>query len=307
MERIDLNSILLIVRKSHREMRTIKIKIVQCMIKIDNLSYSYRNKKVFEALSIHFEAGNIYGLLGKNGTGKSTLFRLICGLLKPKKGAITNFGHSSLTRTPSMLSKIFLLPEEFFVPSVYVKDFVKTLAPFYPKFSQQEFNNYIADFDIPLDNKLDQMSMGQKKKTLIAFSLATNTELLLMDEPTNGLDIVSKTQFKNVMASIANEQKCIIISTHQVKDIEHLIDRISVIDNGTILFNESISTIGKQLSFVISAVRSEATKTIYSEGNTTGFSEVILNESGKEVAVDLEMLYKAVMLKPQEINKRFKL
>ncbi len=275
------------------------------MIKIENLSYSYKKKNVFDGLSINFEPGNIYGLLGKNGTGKSTLFRNICGLLKPKKGNITTYGYPSVSRNPSMLSKLFLLPEEFFVPSVYVKDFVGTLAPFYPRFSQEEFKKHISDFDVPYDNKLDQMSLGQKKKTLIAFSLATNTELLLMDEPTNGLDIVSKTQFKNVMSGSINENKCIIISTHQVKDIENLIGRISVIDNGSILFNESISSIGKKISFIHSSTVSNSPKTIYAEQTISGFSEVLINDSGLESKVDLEMLYKAVMLKPEEINKLF--
>ena len=273
------------------------------MIKIENLSYSYKRKNVFEELSINFESGNIYGLLGKNGTGKSTLFRNICGLLKPKKGIITNFGYSSISRNPSMLSKIFLLPEEFFVPSVFVDDFVGTLSPFYPKFSKEDFDRYISDFDVPINHRLDRMSMGQKKKTLIAFSLSTNTELLLMDEPTNGLDIVSKTQFKNVMSRVANENKCIIISTHQVKDIENLIDRISVIDNGKILFNESISTIGKKLSFVNNPTASDSADSIYAEANLSGISEVMINNTGRESKVDLEMLYKTVMLKPQELNK----
>jgi ABC-2 type transport system ATP-binding protein len=275
------------------------------MVEIENLSYSYKKKNVFEGLSINFEPGNIYGLLGKNGTGKSTLFRNICGLLKPKKGTITTYGYSSVSRNPSMLSKIFLLPEEFFVPSVYVKDFVGTLAPFYPRFSQEEFQKYITDFEVPIDNRLDQMSMGQKKKTLIAFSLATNTELLLMDEPTNGLDIVSKTQFKNVMAGSVNENKCIIISTHQVKDIENLINRISVIDNGSILFDESISTIGTKISFVSNPVASGSSRSIYAEPNLNGVSEVLINDTGRVSKVDLEMLYKVVMLKTEEINQIF--
>jgi ABC-2 type transport system ATP-binding protein len=275
------------------------------MIKIENLSYSYGNKKVFEDLSINFTPGNIYGLLGKNGTGKSTLFRNICGLLKPKKGTITTYGYSSVSRKPSMLSKIFLLPEEFFVPPVFVNDFVKTLSPFYPRFSKEDFQKHIEDFDVPLNHRLDRMSMGQKKKTLIAFSLATNTELLLMDEPTNGLDIVSKTQFKNVMSSVAGENKCIIISTHQVKDIENLISRISVIDDGTILFDESVSAVGKKMSFVTASQVSDSNKSIYAETVLNGVSEVLINETGKESKVDLEMLYKTIMIKPQEVNKLF--
>ncbi len=273
------------------------------MVQIENLSYSYKKKSVFEDLSITFEGENIYGLLGKNGTGKSTLFRNICGLLKPKKGTVSVFGYSTRTRHPDMLSKLFLLPEEFFVPSVYVKDFIRTLAPFYPKFSSQDFNMYLTHFDIPVSNRLDQMSMGQKKKLLIAFSLATNTELLLMDEPTNGLDIISKTQVKKVMKEISGSNKCIIISTHQVKDIEDLITRISVIDEGKILFNESVAEVGNKILFRNNSQPSGDSKVIFSEPTIHGVSEILPNGSGQKSNVDMEMLYKAVMLKPNEIRK----
>jgi len=275
------------------------------MVDIQNLHYSYKKKKVFDGLSITFEAGNIYGLLGKNGTGKSTLFKNICGLLKPAKGEVSVGGQLSKLRHPGMLSKLFMLPEDFFVPSVKVKEFIATLAPFYPNFSYSDFDKYILEFEIPIDSKLDQMSMGQKKKALIAFSLATNTELLLMDEPTNGLDIVSKSQFKKVMSSAISSHKCIIISTHQVKDIENLVDRISVIDNGSILFNASLAEVGRKLSFHQGIHPSAKEKVVYSEETLTGISEVLYNESGEESKVDLEALYKAIMIHPSTINNLF--
>lgn len=277
------------------------------MIDIQELDYSYKKKKVFNGLTITFEAGNIYGLLGKNGTGKSTLFKNICGLLKPQNGQIKIFDYLASERKPSMLSKIFMLPEDFFVPPVKITHFVSTLSPFYPNFSQIDFDNYVKEFDIPTTSRLDEMSMGQKKKALIAFSLATNTDLLLMDEPTNGLDIVSKSQFKKVMSNVVSANKCIIISTHQVKDIENLVDKICVIDEGRILFNTSISEIGQKLAFNFSLQRSSSTEQVfYAEESLNGVNEVLLNTSGNESKVDLEMLYKAIMLNPLEINFLFK-
>lgn len=276
------------------------------MVQIQDLHYSYKKKNVFTGLNITFEAGNIYGLLGKNGTGKSTLFKNICGLLKPKSGAIDVLGYKSTLRNPNMLSKVFMLPEDFFVPSVKINDFIATLAPFYPKFSKKDFEKYITEFEIPVSSRLDQMSMGQKKKALIAFSLATNTELLLMDEPTNGLDIVSKSQFKKVMASVISPDKCIIISTHQVKDIENLVDRISVIDNGSILFNASLTDVGKKLSFKYSLHHSPKEEVVFSEETLNGVNEVLFNNTGEESKVDLETLYKAIMINPLAINKLFK-
>lgn len=275
------------------------------MVNIHNLHYKYKKKPIFESLSVTFERGKIYGLLGKNGTGKSTLFKNICGLLKPKIGSVEVLGYSTQDRKPDMLSKIFMLPEDFFVPSVKINDFVSTLSPFYPKFSKEEFDTFLNDFEIPIDSQLDEMSMGQKKKALIAFSLATNTELLLMDEPTNGLDIVSKSQFKKVMANMASKDKCIIISTHQVKDIENLVDQIAIIDEGNILFNVPLNEVSKKLSFGYSLVNSPKEQVIYSEDSLNGIHEVLYNQTGEESKIDLELLYKAIMQTPSTLKDLF--
>jgi ABC-2 type transport system ATP-binding protein len=222
------------------------------MIDIQNLHFSYRNKMVFDALSLQFFKGHVYGLLGKNGTGKSTLLRNIAGLLYPKKGSITVEGQRPFERKPEFLQDIFMVPEEFFLPNISVELFLKYQAPFYEKFSHDQFSNYIKLFDIPAGSTLQHMSYGQKKKVLISFALATNARFLLMDEPTNGLDIISKSQFRKALASAVDEERCIIISTHQVKDLESLIDRITIIDEGKILFDQNIEDISKRLSFRIS-------------------------------------------------------
>lgn len=273
------------------------------MIQIDDLCFRYGRKEVFNGLSLKFEQGNIYGLLGKNGTGKSTLFRNICGLLKPKSGKIYAFGYEAFSRNPQMLSKIFLLPEEFHVPDIKVKVFADSLSPFYPKYDSVMFARLLEEFQIPIDNNLSQMSMGQKKKTLIAFSLATNTELLLMDEPTNGLDIMSKVQFKKVMASVSGHDKCIVISTHQVKDIENLVDRITVIDSGSILFDQTVQQIGHKLHFSYSAQK--PLHSIYTDETLKGYESILLNDGTAESKVDLELLYKAIMETPVNLNEAF--
>lgn len=273
------------------------------MVQIEDLCFKYGRKEVFNGLSLTFEQGNIYGLLGKNGTGKSTLFRNICGLLKPKSGSIHTFGYQAFSRNPQMLSKIFLLPEEFHVPDIKVKVFADSLAPFYPRFDTILFEKLLEEFQIPIDNNLSQMSMGQKKKTLIAFSLATNTELLLMDEPTNGLDIMSKVQFKKVMASVSGQGKCIVISTHQVKDIENMVDRITVIDSGSILFDQTVQEIGRKLHFAYSAEK--PLNSIYTDESLKGYESIIRNEGVEESKVDLELLYKAIMETPATLNEAF--
>jgi ABC-2 type transport system ATP-binding protein len=273
------------------------------MIAIDNLHFKYGKKEVFNGLSLNFDKGNIYGLLGKNGTGKSTLFRNICGLLKPQNGSVYAFGYESFKRSPNMLNKIFLLPEEFHVPAVKVKDFADSLAPFYPKYDATMFEKLLTEFQIPMENNLSQMSMGQKKKTLIAFSLSTNTDVLLMDEPTNGLDIMSKVQFKKVMSAVSGKDKCIVISTHQVKDIENLVDRITVIDSGNLLFDQTIDQIGKKLQFAHSLEK--PVYCVYTDESLRGYDSIVVNTNQIESKVDLELLYKAVMEVPAELNKIF--
>ncbi|MFN8437160.1 MAG: ABC transporter ATP-binding protein [Cytophagales bacterium] len=273
------------------------------MIEIKDLVFKYGKKEVYNGLSLTFEKGNIYGLLGKNGTGKSTLFRNICGLLYPQSGSVITFEFNAKERNPNMLNRLFLLPEEFHVPPISVKDFASSLAPFYSNFSQQLFEELLNDFQISQDNNLSQMSLGQKKKALIAFSLATNTELLMMDEPTNGLDIMSKVQFKKVMSKVSSQDKCIIISTHQVKDIENLVDRLTVIDSGNLLFDQSMVDISKKLNF--SNHIQKPITALYTDETLKGFECIEINESNLDSKVDLELLYKGIMNIPDQLNQIF--
>jgi ABC-2 type transport system ATP-binding protein len=275
------------------------------MISIDNLSFAYKKKPVFDGLNLQFEAGHVYGLLGKNGTGKSSLLLNIAGLLDPQKGHITVNGHTPFERLPVFLEDVFMVPEEFYLPDISVSDFIKYYAPFYPRFNADKFRNHIAVFEIPSDSTLQSMSYGQKKKVLISFALATNAKVLLMDEPTNGLDIMSKSQFRKILAEALDEERCIIISTHQVKDLENLIDRITIIDEGKILFDENIEEISKKLSFRFSYDDADLKTALYSESSLTGNVVVTPNTDGEESKLDLELLYKAIITNGAKITKLF--
>jgi len=275
------------------------------MVAISNLHFSYGRKKVFSGLDLRLEAGYIYGLLGKNGTGKSTLLRSIAGLLFPKQGMIDVLGFKPSNRRPAFLQDIYLVPEEFYLPDISFEHLLKYQAAFYPKFSFNQFEKYIHEFDIPRGNSLQQMSYGQKKKVLISFCLASNASLLLMDEPTNGLDIVSKGQFRKVLAGALDEQKCILISTHQVKDLESLIDRVTVIDEGQILFDQTIQNITKRLSFKISFDQHEIQNALYCEPALRGNAIVTSNQADEESRLDLELLYKAIVTNPRLVQAVF--
>lgn len=276
------------------------------MIKIENLHFSYKKRKVFKGLSLSLQAGHVYGLLGKNGTGKSTLLRNITGLLFPTEGKINVLGFIPGKRHPEFLQSVFMVAEEFYLPDVSVAKYVKLNAPFYPKFNHEQFKSYLTEFEIPVENTLQSMSYGQKKKVLISFGLACNTSLLLMDEPTNGLDIMSKSKFRKVIAGATDETKCIIISTHQVKDLETLIDRVTIIDEGRILFDQTIESINRQIQFKISFDPEETKQALYKEQSLQGNAIVAANMDGEDTKLDLELLYKAVVTNGDAMQAAFK-
>ncbi len=275
------------------------------MINIRNLHFSYGRTPVFTGLSLDLQPGHIYGLLGRNGTGKSTLLRNIAGLLFPRTGSIEALGFVPGERLPAFLQKVFLVPEEFRLPAIPVTQWVRYSAPFYDAFSRKDFDYYMSEFGIALSSGLDEMSYGQQKKALISFALATNAPLLLMDEPTNGLDILSKSQFRKVIVGAVDEKKCILISTHQVKDLENLIDRVTFIEEGRILFDQTMDNISRKLNFKLSFDPEEAAHALYSESSLNGNALILANTDGEDSRPDLELLYKAIVLRGEAVNHVF--
>jgi len=275
------------------------------MITIQDLHFSYRQRPVFSGLDLQLQPGSICGLLGRNGTGKSTLLRNLSGSLFPQKGHIDAFGFQPGKRQPAFLEKVFLVPEEFQLPAVSIRHWLKTTTPFYGSFDIRLFEQYIRDFDIPATPLLTSMSYGQQKKVLISFALATNAPLLLMDEPTNGLDIVSKSQFRKVIAGAIDDKKSILISTHQVKDLEQLIDRVIILDEGKILFNQSMDAISDKLLFKFSFDPEETEGALYSESSFRGSTLILPNAQQEDSRPDLETLYKAITRDAKTINALF--
>jgi len=276
------------------------------MVSIQDFDFSYRRKPVFRGLNLHLDPGHIYGLLGQNGTGKSTLLRSLSGFLFPKGGRIDVLGFEPRRRQPAFLQQVFLLPEEFHLPAISISRWIKHTASFYPRFSYEQFKRNITGFDIPQEGSMQEMSYGQQKKLLISFALAINASLLLMDEPTNGLDILSKSQFRKVIAGSLDEHQCILISTHQVKDLEQLIDRILIIDEGRIIFDQTLTTVAAKLLFKLSFDPDEEEQSLYCETSFKGSALILPNRERKESRPDLEMLYKAITTDPLTINTLFK-
>jgi ABC-2 type transport system ATP-binding protein len=277
------------------------------MVNVQNVTFSYsRNTKLLSNLSLQLEAGRIHGLLGKNGEGKSTLLKLISGLDFPKAGIIDTLGFNPVKRHPEMLQEIFFLPEELPQLALSIERYEKVYAPFYPNFNAEQFNSYLKEFDI--ENKksmINKLSHGQKKKVFVAFGLATNTKLLLMDEPTNGLDIPSKGQFRRMVASAIDENRCLIISTHQVHDLDSLIDSITVMEKHEIVFNQPIEEITKKLLFRVADRNEKDEHVIYSEDTLRGLYQVCENTTGEESKLDIELLFNAILTEKNKIVKLF--
>ncbi|MCR4994382.1 MAG: ATP-binding cassette domain-containing protein [Bacteroidales bacterium] len=211
------------------------------MISIQNVSFGYTpSASVLKDFSLDFQQGGVYGLLGKNGTGKSTLLYLITGLLRPWQGAVLVDGVDTALRRPATLSDIFIVPEEYDLPDIALMKYVRALKPFYPRFSETLLEQCLREFEMPMDVSLGSLSMGQKKKAYICIAMAANTRYLLLDEPTNGLDILSKSLFRKVVVTGMTEDKTVIVSTHQVHDVEHLLDHVVIIDSNRVLLDQKL-------------------------------------------------------------------
>lgn len=212
------------------------------MIQLNNLIFGYDPKhEVFRDFSLKIEAGGIYGLLGQNGTGKSTLLYLVAGLLRPDAGTVLVEGMDPSERKPQLMQDLFIVPEEFELPSVPLQQYIRVIRPFYPRFSQEVLERCLEGFGMDSSINLGRLSMGQKKKAYVCVALATQTRILLMDEPTNGLDIESKSQFRKVVIGGMTDDKTILISTHQVHDVERMLDHVVIIDRNRVLLNKSLT------------------------------------------------------------------
>ena len=278
------------------------------MIEIQNLSFKYGKKSVLNNITMNLEAGKIYGLLGENGVGKTTLLKIMGGLQRPYEGTCIINNENPFNRTPSFLSNMFYLPEdlEFIQLDITLKQFVELNAPFYPKFDNDKYNAIIKDFDIDENKKLSKMSHGQTKKAAITFALSTNADLLLMDEPSNGLDIPSKTIFRQVMAQYCHDNTCAVISTHQVRDLENLIDPIIILDNRAVLLNASLETISQKLYFTLETII--PVHALYHEPTLGGNLCVsINNDNNFESKVNLEALFNASMKNKETFKQLFKI
>ena len=267
------------------------------MLKISDLAFSYSGNgcKVFNDFSLSFEKGAVYGLLGLNGTGKSTLLYLLTGLLRPQQGSVLYKGEDVQKRLPSTLSDMFIVPEEFELPKMSIKRYAALHSGFYPRFSYEQLQKNLAMFGLDDSVVFNNLSMGQQKKAFMCYALATNTSLLVMDEPTNGLDIPSKSEFRRLIASNMTDDKTIIVSTHQVRDIDSLLDHIVIIDGSQVLLNASSDEICRRLLFAEQPISEPTDGALFVQPSVAGNSVILPNEFDEESRLNLELLFNGVL------------
>ena len=271
------------------------------MITLKELSFSYsRKKEVLDRINLEVGSEHICGLLGKNGEGKTTLLNLLSGQIFPDQGSCLVLEEIPSERNARFLQQIFLLPEEISMPEVTAIEYIKMYAPFYPTFRDDICKACVESFEINLSDRLSKMSQGQRKKVAITLALAAHTPLLLMDEPTNGLDIPSKATFRRLVASLIDDNQTVIISTHQVRDLESLIDTVLILDQRQILLNKTLNEIGEKLYF---GPLLPEEKALYSEPTPQGTIGVTARDGKEETAVSLELLFNAAITYPKEIQR----
>lgn len=272
------------------------------MIEINNLFFSYKGKKLYNGLNLDLKPG-IYGLLGKNGAGKSTLLKIISGQLKSEKGGCTTLGFHPFSRNPEMLGDIFFLPEAFVLPKISCKKYISLYSKFYKNFDHDFFESCLSDFGMDRTSDLTSMSYGQKKKFMISFGLASSTKILLLDEPTNGLDIPSKSIFRKLAASAGTENRVILISTHQVRDLETLIDPVIILENGKIVFSGSVEIAGEKIKVEKFMSPPGLENIIYQEKVPGGYLVAMENDTESYSAMDLEFFFNMVVCSGDKVNE----
>lgn len=273
------------------------------MIQINNVSFGYTSQNpLFKQLSMHLQTGALYGLLGRNGAGKTTLLKIICGLLFPQNGSCSVLGFVPKRRSPDFLQYVCYIPEELPSWSCTINLFVKMYSGFYSEFNHEYFFSMLKEYAIDSRASFQSLSYGQKKKVILTFGIATSVKILILDEPTNGLDIPAKSLLRTQLMDILTPERIVIVSTHQVKDIEQILNRIIILDEGVVLLDASYEQINSSVEFVQSAAEPVKEGVLYTEKVPGGYVAIERNDTGNPTTIDLEVLFNAVISNPKLFN-----
>lgn len=271
------------------------------MLKINDLSFCYsrRGPKVFDGLTLSLGCGGVYGLLGRNGVGKTTLMYLIAGALTPCHGSVELNGVNTRRRLPSTMAQLMVVTEETTLPALTLGEWARERSYYYPRYSHELFGHICHEFELTEDMRLDRLSTGVKKKAALAMALACRTPLLMLDEPTNGLDLPSKEAFRRVLAECADDERTILVATHQIHDVERLLSHVIILDERGVVMSRSIGEVMATLRFDVSNDPAVIASALWSRSGVGG-TEVIslLTDPADETEVELEMLFNYMSARP---------
>lgn len=279
------------------------------MLKIENLNFRYsrKGKPTISNFNLKLREGGIYGLLGENGAGKSTLLQLIMGLLTPESGKVLFDSINTRKRLPSILADMYIVPEENDFPPIHLNTFTQRYGAIYPKFSLEDMNKHLSTFGITGNPRLDRLSMGQKKKIALSFAMACNTTILLMDEPTNGLDIPAKSAFRKYIVESMDDKRIFMISTHQVRDVSNILDHIIIMDSSKVLLNQSVVEIQSAMKFTNTSNQREIENALFAIPSLGGATVILQNLDNVDTEINLETLFTFAIQDPEKLNSLFKI
>ena len=268
------------------------------MIKTNNLCKGYSKEYILKDISLELESGKIYGLAGSNGSGKTTLIKCFSGIYKPDSGEVLLDGKNIYNNNDSKNKIGLIFDNHNFLTFSTIKSYSKYYAKYYDDFSFEKFDEMCKKFELPDKSQIDQLSFGQKKKLQIALVLSRDTDYLLMDEPENGLDNENREFLRELIRDLSDNGMCVVISTHDLVNIENMCDELILIDDGNLRFSglidDCLSNIQKWRvkadkevlkGFVIKEDLGNIL-TVLTRGDKTE-NEKILKEKGVEI-IDIE-------------------
>ncbi|KKK34670.1 MULTISPECIES: ABC transporter ATP-binding protein [Bacillales] len=221
------------------------------VIEFENISKEYSGFSI-KNIDLNINKGYITGFVGANGSGKSTTIKMIMNLVKPDSGEVNIFEMNHNNDEKDIKQKIgFVYDDNIYYEGLNLRDLHKIVAPAYKNWDKKAFQHYIETFDLPLNQPIKYFSKGMRMKASLVLALSHNPELLIMDEPTAGLDPVFRKELLNILQEIMmNENKTIFFSTHITSDLEKIADYIVFIKDGEIIFNHSINSLQNEFALV---------------------------------------------------------
>lgn len=225
------------------------------IIQTNNLTKSYKQNRGIEDINISVNEGEIYGFIGPNGAGKSTTIKTLLNLVYPTSGSGTIFGMDIVQDSCKIKENIGYVPSEVrYYDNVKVKDIMKYAQSFYQNVSDEDLSQICLDLELDMEKKMEELSLGNKKKVAIAQALIQNPKLLILDEPTNGLDPLMQKKLFNILIEEKKKGNTVFLSSHNLNEVQNLCDRVAVIKEGKIIdiieMEKATKTLGVKITLV---------------------------------------------------------